>query len=101
MIGRVLTSDPVTRLSEFWHNESDGGVVLEGRQDVGPILEEAKRHRNARSGFKGDGMHHAGYIPLEVYNGWLRQKIEVTPELCAKWLDENPAFKTHPGRLSK
>lgn len=101
MSGRLISSDLVTKRVTRFHTDPDGGIVLSSEQDVTSILENAKENRNRRSGFKGDGMHHVGYIPLEIYEDWMRKGVEVTPELCSRWLDENEYCKTHPGRLSK
>ena len=101
MSGRVLSSDPIARTGELWHAESDGGVVLETRQDVEPLIEFATEMRNTRGGYRGESMHHAGYIPQFQVDAWMRKRIPITGKLCGKWLDDHPAFKTHPGRLSK
>lgn len=101
MTGRLLAGDPVTRKYEIWHPESDGGVVLETAQDVQPLIDKATALRNQRSGYKKGSLHHAGYVPQFQIDEWNRKRIPITGELCARWLDDNPAFKTHPGKLSR
>ena len=102
-MGRILSGDKITRKTEIWHDQADGGVVVETAQDVEPIMLQNKDEIKARRGFKGDGMHHVARIPLSVYEDLKRKGIADDPKAFKRWLDnpDNRAWRTHPGRLGK
>lgn len=93
--------DPITRSGQKLHTESDGGLVLETRQDVEPILEDVKERVRGDTGrWKGD-LHHVARIPNAIYYG-LPKELRDDPKALKRWLDhpDQRAFRTKLGRLS-
>ena len=97
---RILASDPITKKTELWHAQTDGGVVIESKQDVTDVIEANKTDFNAQTGFSKD-FHHVARIPLVVYEELMRKGIAQDPKRLKAWLNDsdNRAFRSHPGRI--
>jgi len=80
-------------------------MVLETKQDVEPIVEEATALRNASDGhFNLDGQTHVASIPMVIWQQWIKETngdILKDDDLLKEKLNDpdNRAFRTHPGRI--
>jgi|TARA_R100001530_G_scaffold37334_1_gene29016 hypothetical protein len=73
---RLIDYDPVLRRQELFHSNKDGDVALETRWDIEPIIESNKARYAAideRAGFKGDGLHRIGQVPMSIYKDWKKK----------------------------
>lgn len=73
---RLIDYDPVLRRQELFHSNEDGDVALETRWDIEPIIESNKARYAAideRAGFKGEGVHRIGSVPMSVYRDWKKK----------------------------
>jgi hypothetical protein len=103
MESRLFDADPITGSRTILHID-DKRVVAEERQDVGAIVEAAKRRFNSvdeRASF-GE-MSHVSFIPMNILYE-LRRKTKGNREFDAalrKWLNDrdNRDFRTRPGRV--
>src|SRR5690554_2748888 len=98
---RLLSSDPVTKKVELWHAETDGGAVIETKQDVTATIGVNRAAFNP-AGSPTRDMHHVARIPLVVYEELMRKGIAGDPAALKRWLDNpaNRAFRTPPAKLS-
>jgi hypothetical protein len=105
---RLLSQDEMLPIRDLWHENSDGGIVLETQQNVEDVVDDCKARMNlhnskANQKFKGDGFHRVGQIPLVIVVQLMREGIWHDDEALLKWLDDrdNEVFKTMPARLAK
>ena len=90
------------------HEDGDGGIIIETKQDVTDILNEIKAIREedkARTGHLKD-FHHIGKIPFTVIDemnkkGIMRGFHIVDDVEFAKWMNgaEGQVWKTYRGTL--
>lgn len=101
MPGHLLTSDPITRKKTVWHDQSDGGAVIQAQQDIEPVLKMNKEERKeAGKDFSGE-MVKVASIPVAVYEDLMRRGIADNPERFKRWLNDpdNEPFRTRRGRV--
>lgn len=97
----LFEADAFQKKDTLWHNESDGDVVVEHRQNVEDIVEWNKAIRNQHDGtFKGD-MRLGFTIPTVIYEDLIRRGIAQDPDRFRKWMrsEEAKPWKVHPGRI--
>jgi len=90
------------------HEDGDGGIIIETKQDVTDILEAVNEIRDAdkaRTGHLKD-FHHVGMIPFTVIDemnkkGIMRGFAIVDDVEFAKWMNgaEGQVWKTYRGTL--
>jgi hypothetical protein len=99
MSGRILGGDEVTRRTDLWHEDADGGVIIEARQDVEPIIEANKADQERYNGSRGDKF--AARIPLAIYEDLVKRGIAGDPKKFKAWLNDsdNRAFRVWQGRV--
>lgn len=68
---RLLTSDPLTGISTWFHKDSDKGFKLETTQDVSAIIDQNRALQNeaVAKGQSGE-MWHAATVPMVILQKW-------------------------------
>jgi hypothetical protein len=107
-MGRLISSDPVTKKAKEFHKGQDEGSEywIEEKQDVGGIIDlnkaEYASYRKATDAHAEMGDHYAR-IPSVVWGDLLRKGIAQDEKRLRKWLDDrdNLVFRRRPGSLSK
>lgn len=72
MTARILTRTKTSVTK--WHEQADGGVVIEKVFDVEPILDAAKERHNIGAHTTGMGDKHVASIPVEILDMWAKQR---------------------------
>lgn len=99
---RILSENPDTGLTTFFHDDdAEGTITIENRVDVQDIIEANKDVANLKSdGWKGE-MHQVASIPLVVYNDLKKKGIVDDERAFKRWLNDpdNRFFRTKAGVL--
>jgi hypothetical protein len=100
---RVFSSDPTTGVTKWFHYDDDTDqVTIETTQNVGAVLEDAKRSFNSygKGARWGDG-DKVGFIPAAVYSKWCAEGKLGDQATIRAWLNDpaNKHFRTRPGRV--
>src|SRR5262245_30271989 len=91
---RLLGIDPLTEKRTVFHALPDGRFVVETQVDVEAIVENATVLRNAApSGFRGDGLHHVGSIPMPLWQRLRAEGRAQDPKAIQRWLNEHQKFQ--------
>lgn len=107
MTDRVLFDrDPLSGVTEYFHEEPDGGFTIESQQDLTGLLEQTKYLRNENTGRMGDLVHVAS-IPNVILMGLVKQGILtyagriLDDKRYRAWLNDadNQAFRTRRCRV--
>ncbi|MFD2207213.1 hypothetical protein [Kiloniella antarctica] len=108
MAKRLLSHDPFTGVSQYFHSHDDGnGFDIETIQDVESVLTENKAIRNEDTGRYGDGMHKVASIPMVKIHELMKTGVigingEVAdPARLRKFLNDpdNRYFRTKEGTV--
>ncbi|WP_421782618.1 hypothetical protein [Kiloniella litopenaei] len=76
MARRLLSHDPLTGVSQYYHDHGDGeGFDIETTQDVETVLSENKDIRNKDTGRYGDGIHKVATIPMVVVHKLMKDGV--------------------------
>jgi len=101
MSGILMTNDPYHKKDTIWHDTADGGVILDHRQDVEPVVEWNKGLLNQSDGsLKGD-MVMGWKVPAIIVEDLLRRGIYHDKDRWEAWLrsEEGLVWKVHPGDI--
>lgn len=74
--------------------EEDGALITRRTFDHEPLAKVLAAEREANQGTRYGDMKKLGTIPPHVYAVMLRDGRANDPIALAKWLDENPMFKS-------
>lgn len=80
MKGEFLDYDPLTGLTEYYEESSDGKAHIHTYQDVQPHLDQAARLRNEGATdevFKRDGVAMYANLPLSIVGQMMKKGINV------------------------
>lgn len=103
MSARLLSRDPATGITRWFHANADGSSTIHTEQDVTALVAENRELRNLtpRSARWGDGLTRVASIPLSLYMGLRKKGIADDPQALYRWANDpdNRAFRTREGRL--
>lgn len=108
MAKRLLSHDPLTGVSQYYHDHGDGnGFDIETTQDVESVLSENKGIRNEDTGRYGDGMHKVASIPMVKVHELMKDGVigmngeVVDPARLRRFLNDpdNRYFRTKEGTV--
>jgi hypothetical protein len=106
-MGKVLSSDPITKQRKVMHySEHDDTYVIAEEQNADAILEANRAQRNSYRGAwekHGEWGDHYARIPAVVWGSLVRKGIAQDNKRLLKWLDDrdNEPFRVRPGSLTK
>ncbi len=87
-------------------HDTDGGVILEIRQDVSQIIEANKKQYNETTNKYDDVITHVARLPLTVVDDLNRKRVmqgfKVIDQKAFKAFlnhPDNRFFRTHPGHI--
>ncbi len=87
-------------------HDTDGGVILETRQDVSQIIEANKKQYNETTNKYDDVITHVARLPLTVVDDLNRKRVmqvfKVIDQKAFKAFlnhPDNRFFRTHPGHI--
>lgn len=71
---RLLSHDPLSGITTWFHKDSDQGFKLEARQDISAFLDANKAAQNEgiAKGQKGD-FWHAARVPMIILQQWANE----------------------------
>jgi len=100
---RLFDVDSPANIAHVWHEDHDGIVTMESKQDVDDIVADAKarfRCFDERTPWKGE-FHHVARIPMTLVTQMMREGIWGDKDAMRKWLNDpdNSVFRTRPGRV--
>jgi hypothetical protein len=97
-IKRLLSAYGLGRKYTIWHEDSDGSVTLETRQDCEPIVEFCKA---AKDRPQDPAFRHVAEVPMSVIGKWMRDGCLDDEKHIRRWLNDpdNRDFRIWPGRL--
>lgn len=104
---RLLSTDPVTGLTQTFNCDADGLVTIDTQQRFDGLLDQNERERNGfrMSNYRGDQQHmrKVAEIPSIIYDV-MEQKFgpwAKNPQDWKKWLNDydNRYFRTTGGQL--
>ena len=78
--GEFFDYDPVTGITEYYEETSDGMIHIHSMQDVEPAMDAAQRLRNSGSPdevWKRDGVTMYAALPLSIVGHMLKRGINV------------------------
>ena len=107
MSERSYVLDTFAGVVETVHQDHEGRLTIQRKQDVGLILDANKAQANdAPTRFKSEVTNHVARIPLVIYEQWLKELPKDADEatkkrhLRAKLNDPDNAFlRTRKGRI--
>ena len=100
MARQLYSVDPFTQTRSYIEWTEDDVLHFTTEQDF-DALKDHNRHKAAEQGRStiGKDMILAGSLPPVIYMKLLQEGIIHDSKRLLRWLEENPAFKAHDGRL--
>lgn len=101
MYSCLFEDDPMTLTRRIFHHDPDTRTVtIESKQNVDPIVEDAKAHFNAHDErARYSDLNKVASIPMNVFMDLKRKGIVDDPKAFRAWLNDrdNRVFRTRPG----
>lgn len=99
---KVLSHDPLSGITRYWHDNEDGTYTVETDQDMSAIIEQNKKLSNETDKHTKYGeWSRVASIPLSVYYDLKAKGIVDDPKAMKKWLNDpdNKYFRTREGKV--